>query len=161
MMNITTLSLCAGLCFSAVWVSDCTGRKAQPVVEPIVSLADSVIVPEVAYPIGIDDTTVYEFVEVMPEFPGGEAELLSWASDRVSSSIRLPCSSVSGTLRFQFIVEPNGEVSNMQLLKSPCKGNDVVLLRKLKLMPKWKPGLQDGKAVRVRLSHQMCIYLKG
>lgn len=88
----------------------------------------------------------FRFVERMPEFPG------EW-SDFVRKHLVYPESAlherISGKVHLQFVVEADGAVTNATVLRGINEECDKEALRLLTLMPKWNPGKQNGRAVRV------------
>ena len=93
---------------------------------------------------------VYDIVEQMPSFPGGPAELMKWLSSHVQYPAIAIESCIQGTVIVAFIVEPDGSVSNAKLVRSVAPCIDQEALRVVRQMPKWKPGKQNGAAVRVK-----------
>ncbi|NLJ06297.1 MAG: energy transducer TonB [Sphingobacteriales bacterium] len=91
-------------------------------------------------------------VEKMPEFPGGEKAL----SDYLKKEIKYPQSAIKdkiqGLVIVSFIVETDGSVSSVNVLKGVSEELDNEAVRVVKAMPKWTPGYQKGKAVRVMLN---------
>lgn len=103
--------------------------------------------------IDYSDTTIYQMVEIMPEFPGGEQKLLQYISKNVKYPQIARESGIKGRVIIGFVIEPNGSVSNVKVLQGSIGGGcDEEAVRVVKSMPRWKPGIQDGKAVRVRLA---------
>lgn len=92
---------------------------------------------------------IFQIVEEMPEYPGGERKLLEY----VGKSVKYPQiareSGIQGRVFVNFVVEPDGSVSNVKVLRGIGGGCDEEAMRVIKAMPKWKPGKQRGKAVRV------------
>jgi len=88
-------------------------------------------------------------VEVLPEFPGGMA---AW-SKFLSKNLRYPSiaqeNGVIGRVTVSFVVERNGEMSTIKVLRGIGAGCDEEAIRVIKKSPIWKPGMQNGKAVRV------------
>ena len=86
----------------------------------------------------------------MPEFPGGNPELF----DFLNSNIKYPEISVKnnsqGKVIIEFVVEKNGEISNIKVLKGVDPFIDAESIRVVNQMPKWIPGKQLDKKVRVR-----------
>jgi len=97
----------------------------------------------------IEDDTPFVVVEKMPEFPGGMSALL----DFLAKNTRYPQSAaetgIQGTVYLSFVVEKDGNVSNIKTLRGIGGGCNQEAERVLSLMPKWKPGNQFGKPVRV------------
>lgn len=89
-------------------------------------------------------------LEKLPEFPGG---MEAW-SKFLSKNLRYPEQAsnegISGRVYMSFIVEKDGQITDIQVLKAAGYGFDEEAKRVLKLAPAWKPGIQNGKAVRVR-----------
>lgn len=90
-----------------------------------------------------EDNDVYTVVDQQPEFPGGIAALSKYCE-------RSPMNGKIGKATVSFIVEKDGSVSNLEVMRSlePSLGEEA--LRLISSMPKWKPGKKDGKIVRVK-----------
>lgn len=88
-------------------------------------------------------------VEVMPEFPGG---MKAWANF-LNKNLYYPANArengVSGRVVVSFVVEKNGQITDLKVIKGIGGGCDEEALRVIKKSPFWKPGLQNGRAVRV------------
>ena len=93
-----------------------------------------------------DDNTPYIGVDVMPEPTGG---LAAWAKF-LKKSIRYPDTDSEGKVYLSFIVEKDGHLSNITLVKGVSTLLDEEAMRVLKIAPNWKPGQQNGQAVRVK-----------
>lgn len=97
---------------------------------------------------------IYQFVEVMPEFPGGVDELMKYLRKNVQYPALERDQNIQGTVVAQFVVTEQGKIEHIQIVKS-VKGSvgfDREVIRVIKSMPDWKPGLQNGEAVKVRFS---------
>jgi TonB family protein len=85
----------------------------------------------------------------MPEFPGGELKLMNF----LSSNIRYPemerDNDIQGTVQVKFIVNTDGSVSDIVVVKSVSPALDNEAIRLVKMLPKFSPGKQSGKTVRV------------
>jgi len=105
-----------------------------------------------------DKNGVYQIVEEMPEFPGGERALL----DYIGKNIRYPEAAkekeIQGRVFIGMVVEKDGSVGEVKVLRGIGGGCDEEAVRVISSMPKWKPGMQDGKPVRV--SYQIPIFFK-
>ena len=93
---------------------------------------------------------VYSIVEEMPEYPGGMDKLVEYLSQNIKYPQQAIEKGIEGKVFVSFIVEKDGSVSNVQVQRSLGGGCDEEAVRVVKAMPKWKPGKQDGKPVRVR-----------
>ena len=102
---------------------------------------------------------VYEVVENMPEFPGGMKAML----DFISKNIQYPESArqkgVQGKVIVKVVIDKDGAVTQPILMRSLDSDLDKEALRIVKLMPKWKPGTQRGKAVKVEYTFPVIFKL--
>jgi len=98
------------------------------------------------------DAPVLTIVEKMPIFPGGPEALYKYIANTVVYPTVAKDSSITGTVIVTFIVERDGSVTNVKILKGIGGGCDEEALRVVKAMPKWSPGKQDGKPVRVQFN---------
>lgn len=96
------------------------------------------------------DGDVFNVVEHMPEFPGGMGELMKYLSMNVRYPEAAHKAGTQGRVMVSFIVETDGTISNAHVQKGVSEELDQEALRVIKSMPKWKPGMQSGKAVRVK-----------
>ncbi|MCQ2320523.1 MAG: energy transducer TonB [Bacteroidales bacterium] len=92
---------------------------------------------------------IFQIVEEMPSFPGGEQKLMEYVGKNVKYPQIARESGIKGRVFVSFVVEPDGSVSNVKVLRGIGGGCDEEAMRVVKSMPKWKPGKQRGKAVRV------------
>jgi periplasmic protein TonB len=106
------------------------------------------IKPPVVVEEQIDENEVFMIVEDMPVFPGGEAGLLKYLSNIPYPPIAKE-NDIEGTVHIRFIVDKNGEVTNIEVLRGPDKILNDAAVNWIKKMPKWTPGKQRGKPVRV------------
>ena len=90
---------------------------------------------------------VYEIVEVMPIFPGGQKALAQF----VSNNLRRP-NSTTGRVIVTFIIEKDGTISSAKVLNGVSPELDAESLRVVNSMPKWTPGKQNGEVVRVKFT---------
>ena len=101
---------------------------------------------------------VLEKAEVMPEFPGGEQAMMKFVSENVQYPEEAKEKEISGRVLVGFIVEKDGSVNEVKIVRGIGGGCDEEAVRVVKAMPKWKPGKQDGKTVRV--SYTMPFFFK-
>ena len=92
---------------------------------------------------------VFEKAEVMPEFPGGEQAMMDFVAKNVQYPKEAMEKEISGRVLVGFIVEKDGSISETEVVKGIGGGCDEEAVRVVKAMPKWKPGKQKGKPVRV------------
>ena len=97
-----------------------------------------------------EETKVFDVVEQMPSFPGGDAELMKFLHDHIKYPVVAEENGIQGRVIAQFVVERDGSISDVKVIKSVDPSLDKEAVRVLKSMPKWIPGKQNGSAVRVK-----------
>ena len=96
-----------------------------------------------------NDENVYEVVEQMPSFPGGQAALMTY----INHNIKYPEEDCGqGRVTVSFIVEKDGSITNATIRRSVDPAFDREALRVISSMPKWIPGKNNGRNVRVRFN---------
>ena len=103
----------------------------------------------------VKEAEIFQVVEENPEFPGGDAARMKFLSDNVVYPRAAKEANLEGRVVVGFVVEPDGSISNVKILRGKAPSLDDEAIRVAKMMPKWKPGKQRGKAVRVQ--YQMPI----
>lgn len=108
--------------------------------EPVVEITKEVV----------DDNVIFTVVEQTAEYPGGMAEM----SKFLSKSVKYPAAprrmGIEGTVFVQFVVDKDGTLTDVQVVKGIHVDCDKEAIRVVKAMPAWKPGKQNGRAVRQR-----------
>lgn len=98
------------------------------------------------------DTQIRDFVEQMPEFPGGLEQMYSF----IRKNLRYPAEAtrlgLEGTVIVTFVVNKTGEISDIQVIKEVGGGTAEEAIRVVKKMKPWKPGVQNGQPVPVRFT---------
>lgn len=95
---------------------------------------------------------VFLVVEDAPTYPGGEKARMQFIADNVVYPQVARQDSIAGTVYVSFIIEKDGKVSNVGILRGVHESIDNEAMRVIKLMPAWIPGKQRGQAVRVRFN---------
>lgn len=88
-------------------------------------------------------------IDVEPQFQGGERALHEFIRDNVHYPTEAKEKGEQGAVYVKFIVEKDGTLTNIEVVKSVSKSLDEEAARIVELMPKWTPGTRDGKPVRV------------
>ena len=101
---------------------------------------------------GDDDEKTFEIVEKMPEFPGGDKALLEFLSKNIKYPVEAQKKGLQGRVVLGFVVEKDGSLSDVKTAKSVDPLLDEEAMRVVKSMPKWLPGRQNGKSVRVKFN---------
>ncbi len=96
------------------------------------------------------DNDAFNVVEQMPQFPGGEIELMKFLSENVKYPEAAEETGTQGRVIVQFIVEADGSITNVKVVKNVSDEIDAEAVRVINAMPKWKPGMQKGQPVRVK-----------
>lgn len=116
--------------------------------------------------------TIFQMCEQMPEFPGGIEGLMEFVSTNLNYPEQAKDNSIEGRCFVGFIVEPDGSVSNVEIVrgvasayeeekpKALAQQCDEEAMRVVKSMPKWKPGMNEGKPVRVHYVLPISFKLK-
>ena len=99
-----------------------------------------------------EETKVFDVVEVMPTFPGGQQALFEWLSKNIKYPVVAEENGVQGRVIVTFVVERNGSITDVQVAKSVDPSLDKEAVRVVKAMPHWIPGKQNGSAVRVKFT---------
>ena len=95
------------------------------------------------------DNKVYETVEQMPEFPGGMEEMMKFLQRNIQYPANAAKNEVEGRVILQFVVEKDGQIGDVKVVRSVDPELDAEAMRVVKSMPNFIPGRQDGKPVAV------------
>lgn len=93
---------------------------------------------------------IFTVVEEMPEFPGGNAELLKYLAKSIKYPVIAQENGIQGRVICAFVVNRDGGIVDAEVLRGVDPSLDKEALRVIMAMPKWKPGKQRGKPVRVK-----------
>lgn len=97
-----------------------------------------------------DPNKIYDKVEVMPEYSGGQVALMRYIAQNVKYPKSAQENGTQGKVVVQFVVDTDGSIINAYVLTSVDPDLDTEALRVIKSMPRWTPGKQKGKNVRVK-----------
>lgn len=106
------------------------------------------------------EVEVFTIVEEMPQFPGGEEKLKAFLRSNVSYPQMEKEAGVQGKVYVAFVVEADGSITRVELRRGISPGLDREALRVVKSMPKWTPGKQNGKTVRVQYTVAVAFALQ-
>ena len=127
---------------------------ATTVIEPFVPAVNSNPEPEV------DEDYVFVAADVMPSFPGGMAEMFKYIARNINYPQIARDHNITGTVNLSFVVERDGSITNVQVLRGIGGGCDEEAVRVIKSMPRWNPGMQRSEPVRVRFSIPVTFRLR-
>jgi protein TonB len=103
-------------------------------------------------PQDVEQEEIFVYLEDQPEFKGGDAAIMKYIRENVVYPEIARASGVQGTVHLTFVVEKDGSISNVKVLRGIGAGCDEEAIRVVKSMPAWKPGKQRGRPVRARFN---------
>lgn len=118
---------------------------------PDIDPNDAAPVYTIPEPVEVEEP-VHITVETMPVFPGGELALMKHLAEHIKYPIPALDADIQGVVYVSFVVNKNGEVEDVQILKGIGAGCDEEALRVVRALPKWTPGEQRGRKVKVRFN---------
>lgn len=125
-------------------------------VEINVEADEKTVIQEYVAPVFVEEAVVeeeiFQIVEEMPAYPGGDEARMSYLSKNLKYPVLAMESGIQGTVYIGFVVEKDGSVTDVKVARGIGGGCDEEAVRVVKAMPKWTPGKQRGKSVRVRYS---------
>lgn len=112
-------------------------------------------------PVNTSDTSkVYTITEVSPEFPGGETAMNQFLIKNIRYPQMAKDNNISGKVLVGFIVDAQGYVKDVKLIRGIGSGCDEEAIRVIKNMPQWTPGKQGGKPVKVMFTIPISFTMK-
>jgi protein TonB len=149
--------------------TDAELEKADPGPQTMKGIVDAA--PAIDEPVGpkdvagttehADGETIFIGAEVQPMFPGGEAAFGKFLRDHIRYPEMAKENNVQGRVFLQFVVERDGSLTDMKIIKDPGSGLGDEAARVLKTSPHWKPGIQNGRPVRVQFTIPVSFSLGG
>lgn len=97
-------------------------------------------------------SAVYTATKVAPKFPGGEAALKTFLASHTHYPAEAKQKNVSGVVFVQFVVETDGSLTDIKILREPGYGLGDAVIKALTLSPKWQPGILNNKPVRTQFT---------
>jgi protein TonB len=96
-----------------------------------------------------NEPKIFGTIEVNPEFPGGETAWAKFLQKNLKYPAQAIDAGIGGKVLISFVVEKDGHLSDIKVVRGPGYGLEDEAVRVLKLVPPWKPGIQNGRPVRV------------
>lgn len=108
------------------------------------------------------DTALSYRAELLPEFPGGDQGMYMYIAKNIVYPQEAKETGISGTSFVTFVIEKDGSISDVKLLREfvKCPDCDKEAMRVVQAMPKWRPGIQYGRAVRVQFNMPIKFQLR-
>ncbi len=100
----------------------------------------------------IDEEEIFQIVETRPSFPGGEKARQKFLANNIEYPTMARESGIQGKVFLTFVVEKDGSITDVKVLRGIGGGCNEEAMRVVKMMPKWSPGKQRGKPVRVQFN---------
>jgi len=97
-----------------------------------------------------DANRIYTNVEEQPEYKGGMKKFYAYIGQRMTYPFKARRLGIEGKVYVQYIIEPDGRISNVEIIKGIGAGCDEEAMNVIKRSPRWNPGKQNGKPVRVK-----------
>ena len=117
------------------------------------------LTPKPAPPVVPDSEKIFTSVEVVPKFPGGMGALSRFISDNIKYPQKARDNNIQGRVILKFVVDKDGSIIDIQVTRGLGGGCDEEAIRVMKLMPKWKPGMQNGNPIKVYYTLPISFYL--
>ena len=108
----------------------------------------------------VEDDAIFVVVENNPEFPGGSDSLYAYIARNIKYPETAKKEKIEGRVFVTFVIEKDGRVSNAKILRDIGGGCGEEAIRVVNNMPKWKPGIQDGKPVRTQFNLPVSFQLQ-
>ena len=135
-------------------VNDLTEQMDQTAIQPE-------MMAEQIYAVPADTSIVFDVVEQKPDFPGGMEALMQYLKENIKYPKDAEQQQKQGRVVVTFVVEKDGTVTEPKVVKSVFSSLDEEALRVIKNMPRWTPGKQKGKPVRVKYTIPISFRLQG
>ena len=103
---------------------------------------------------------VFDIVEQMPEYPGGQAALFEYLSKNIKYPADAEKKKVEGKVFVTFVVDTDGKITDVSLMRKVFPSLDAEAIRVISGMPNWIPGKQKGQVVRVKYTVPIMFRLK-
>lgn len=107
------------------------------------------------------DDDIYTVVEVQPAFSGGDEARILYLQNNIQYPLEARKAGIQGIVYVTFVVEKDGTITGIKILKGIGGGCDEEVVRLISHMPKWSPGMQKGKPVRVQFNMPIRFTLAG
>jgi TonB family protein len=118
--------------------------------EDCIEIAVDIVPVEVVEEVEEEEEVVFKVIETMPEFPGGQQAMMKFIADNIQYPVIAMENGIQGRVICQFVVEKDGHIGDIQVVRTSGDASlDKEAVRVIGTMPKWKPGIQRGKPVRV------------
>lgn len=142
-----------------VVLGSCKSQKSNKTQQADTETSEDMVIDETAYfmedlpriePEQTNDSSIFTVIEDSPEFPGGQDSLMAYLGRRIQYPKEAMEKGIEGTVYVTFVIEKDGSVNKVHILRGIGKACDEEAMRVIRNMPRWKPGFQREKPVRVQ-----------
>ncbi len=150
---LLSLSVVSVTAASAQVVPPPQAPSTTDVIDVVEDLPEAVEVVEIAEPKppASDDESIYQNVEQMPSFPGGNQALFRYLQENLKYPSIAQANGIQGRTLVSFVVEKDGSITDIQVVRSAGDPSlDREAVRIIRTMPRWRPGKIQGQTVRVQ-----------
>jgi TonB family protein len=127
----------------------------------VISIGQDVPIPPPPMDVSDDEAFNTASVQHKPEFPGGDAAMFQYLANNIKYPTVARDNGIQGKVIISFIVAKSGAIEDVQVVRGIGGGCDQEGVRVVKSMPKWKPGMNDGKPVKVKFTLPLSFKLEG
>lgn len=103
-------------------------------------------------PVSVDEERIYTMPEALAEFPGGQDALMMYLSKNIQYPEDAKTAKKEGVVYISFVVNQDGRINEVKVLRGLYPSLDKEAIRVISKMPNWKPGTQNGRAVRTQFN---------
>ncbi len=139
-------------------------QEGDPNAEEVIAAPEATAAPSKAEVVveapAPKEDEVFTVVEQNPEFIGGQAAMYAWLGKNIKYPAAASRANISGKVFVSFTVNTDGSITDAQVLKGLGFGTDEEAIRVVKSMPRWKPGKQSGRPVRVKYNLPISFQLE-
>jgi len=126
-----------------------SAKSAISIADVVGNNENGVDIADVKVAITQEEEKIFEVIEQMPTFPGGESELLAYLGKNVRYPVAALENNIQGRVILRFVVTKNGDIDRVEVVRSLDPSCDREALRVVKSLPRWIPGKQNGENVSV------------
>lgn len=124
----------------------------------VFSQEDSLTIKIISCEVDVD--SICNAAEVEPMFPGGPSAMSTFILENLVMPSDYNQNEFTGTIYVQFVVEKDGSLTDLKIIKGGSQSLDKEALRVVSIMPNWIPGMDAGKIVRVRYVIPICVFIR-
>ncbi|HTD40604.1 MAG TPA: energy transducer TonB [Mucilaginibacter sp.] len=157
-MKKTFITIIALAAFTIAKAQQSTPKNGDPNVEITIDAPIKTDAPDTS---SVNRSKIFTAVEMEPSFPGGVDRFYQFLQYNVKYPAEAVKYKVQGKVFISFVVERDGSLTDIKILRGIGSGCDEEAVRVVSISPKWKPGIQNGRPVRVQYTMPISFTLTG